>query len=249
MENIWKAIEDFPNYYVSAKGEVKSIKGFILKPIYDHDGYTKVSLKHRNGKIYSKRIHILVAEAFIPNPEGKPVVNHKNNIKDDNRFENLEWATVSENTLHAYREGFIEHPQNRPVAILDSKGDTVGVFKNNREASKALKVNPITFYKYRDENKLLYGSLRIVEVESANKNHPLYNREIIKESDGSLLNSKPLKCTNGKLYRSIAEAAIDLDLNEKTVSRYMRIGETYLGLGFMRITPYDYLLHEYKHFT
>ena len=51
----------------------------------------------------------MVAKAFIPNPEGKPQINHKNSIRDDNRVENLEWVTVSENIQHAMKQGTMNH--------------------------------------------------------------------------------------------------------------------------------------------
>lgn len=98
-------IKDFPDYYVTDIGDVYSRKGKLgrfkkLKLSQHHTGYLVVNVCKSKSKL--NRVHRLVAEAFIPNPENKRTVNHKNGIKTDNKIENLEWATDSENNQHSY---------------------------------------------------------------------------------------------------------------------------------------------------
>lgn len=82
-------------------GNVRNTKsGKFLKPYDDGKGYLRVKIDGR-----CERVHILVAVAFIPNPESKPIVNHKKGKKHDCRASQLEWATASENTQHAYDFG------------------------------------------------------------------------------------------------------------------------------------------------
>ena len=102
MTELWEECEG--DYQVSNSGRMKSLKHGkerFLKPVQTPGGYQQVCLY--NGKAKRDLVHRLVARAFIPNPENKRTVNHKNGIKTDNRVDNLEWATYSENCLHASR--------------------------------------------------------------------------------------------------------------------------------------------------
>ena len=125
MENveIWKDIEGYEKYQISNYGRVKNTnyrnKGYakITNSNFDKNKYLLISLVI--GKIiYTKKVHRLVAQAFIPNLENKETVNHINGIKTDNRVENLEWCTVKENNQHAF-DNMLNN--RKGVEVLSSK--------------------------------------------------------------------------------------------------------------------------------
>lgn len=97
---IWKRIEEFPGYLISSTGKCYSLKSKKMKiPQKYPNGYWFYTFKIK-GKQCTRLIHRLVAQAFLPNPEGKPQVDHINTIKKDNNLKNLKWCTQSENNLN-----------------------------------------------------------------------------------------------------------------------------------------------------
>jgi len=114
----YKQIKDYENYSVSNYGRIRNDKtGRILKPRKDLCGYLYVGL-YKNGVRKMLKVHRLVANAFIPNPENKRTVNHIDGNKINNFVENLEWCTHKENTHHAMDTG-----------LKDSKGEKHGRVK------------------------------------------------------------------------------------------------------------------------
>lgn len=150
-------------YQVNEKGDVKSLprkvvskggyrttKERILKHcINKHTKYHQVNM-HVDGKIIIEYVHKLVAEAFIPNPQNKPQVDHINTLKDDNRVENLRWCTPKENMNNQLTKEKISKtkkgkPQkakySKPIQQIDMEsGEIIAEYKTGKEASKATNI-------------------------------------------------------------------------------------------------------------
>lgn len=135
MKEIWKDIPGYEGMYqASSVGRFRSLdreykhntpkgrqirKGKILKQQHEGNGYLQVAIQIPKSKFtsYQKRLsaHRLIAKTFVPNPLNKPFVNHKDGVKDNNKYMNLEWCTRSENAKHSFKIGLqsnvgIKHP-------------------------------------------------------------------------------------------------------------------------------------------
>lgn len=129
------------NYTVSDDGRVFSVrkqKELTLKQNWD--GYRRVQLWD-HGKCNFVSVHRLVAETFLPNPENKPFVNHKNGDKADNRVSNLEWCTQQENIRHAWKEGLSKTQLNRAgkaIRQLNGEGGILRIFPSTMQVEREL---------------------------------------------------------------------------------------------------------------
>lgn len=104
MQENWKSIPGFDKYEVSTLGNIRNAKTKRhLAKFQAHNGYERMTLR-KDGKYASIDVHRCVALAFLDNPENKRTVNHKNRVRNDNRVENLEWATYQEQAVHAQGE-------------------------------------------------------------------------------------------------------------------------------------------------
>lgn len=101
-----ETIKKYPKYCATKDGRIYSLKSNkFLMPSIRSDGYAQINIYVGGSKSKSIKIHRLIAETFLPNPENKRDVNHINGIKSDNRVENLEWVTHSDNIKHAFQNG------------------------------------------------------------------------------------------------------------------------------------------------
>lgn len=156
-----KLIKGSYEHWIDIDGTVYAIEhrhGFprrLYKKAFDINyGYSYCNIYYKVGdKVIRKhkRVHRLVAEAFIPNPENKPFVCHRNNIKSDCHKDNLYWGNCSENTKQAFDDGLVvnargfEDSQSNPVNMYDTKTHKfLGVFGSIGEASKATGIGKTT---------------------------------------------------------------------------------------------------------
>lgn len=146
-----KAINEY--YEVDTEGNVYSLRfNRKLSPKNNWDGYLRIQLWD-HGKCKFVAIHRLIAEAFVPNPDNKPFINHKNGNKQDNRAENLEWCTQQDNIRHAWANGLSKtHDLRCPVLQYSKDGSFIrkwpsqisvehelGIYRNN--VSRCCKCN------------------------------------------------------------------------------------------------------------
>ena len=226
---------ELTKYMISDAGHVKNrLTGHVLTPTRDKKGYLRVCLTLKHSKKYTAKIHILVAKAFIPNPENKPTVNHINRFnlsnldnKSDNDVENLEWATHQEQSHHARKNGLIPDNsfvgENNPFSkYSDEKIREVCEFLEHGQLSQR-EISRITGVNHNTINKIRKGYSHTnisseYNIESGNKlNH--YSDEIKDQIKQLLSIGTPSNEIINKLSLSDTQASRSLIFNIKYKKR------------------------------
>ena len=151
---IEKEIEGFENYIICTDGTVHNKKEHIISRWKDNVGYLQVKLS-KEGKWYYKRVHRLVAEAFIPNPHNLKQVNHIDGDKTNNEVSNLEWIDNKNNTQHGY-DNNLYHSKHRNIKIEVYDKIThqlINTYKSIRETANKLNINRKTLSRILFDDK------------------------------------------------------------------------------------------------
>ena len=145
----WKQLTEYhPRYWVSNFGRVKSIYKYrperVLKNYITKFGYRRVQLRLLKDGFKNIFIHVLVAQKFIKNPKNKPFVNHKDSVRNNCFYKNLEWSTRSENYLHGHKFGYMSNKGERnPRAIINEK-QALAIYKSNLPHKKLANMYGLT---------------------------------------------------------------------------------------------------------
>jgi len=147
MPDYWRPVLGYEDLYlVNRVGQVYSIRNqMVLKPSANERGYLRVCLQSKGDKKWAK-VHRIVAQSFIPNLEGKPTVDHINGIRDDNRVENLRWATMKEQQTSTRRDRASKTmrasassiKKKRRVVQLNKAGVVVAVHDGMHDAARSV---------------------------------------------------------------------------------------------------------------
>lgn len=176
-----RVISGYPDYLVTPKGMIYCLRKSCFSKLSNNEGcYQTVSLKNESGS-KSHFVHRIVAEAFIPNPEEKPFVNHIDGIKSNNVVENLEWVTRTENELHwvdklqgyeARRGGddelarFVARNYAEDLKKAQREEITRIVITNLNKQLKAVYVKHISATSYKDQLRVAFGGKTITDEEA-----------------------------------------------------------------------------------
>ncbi len=212
LSETWKPVVGAcSRYEVSTLGRVRDkYRNIITTGTFDNSkGYMVVGINMDDGVRRNKGVHVLVAEAFIPNPENKPMVNHEDTNKINNRVGNLSWVTNSENMLHAFANGLCENTRaaaREQIKVLQAMPKSDYCRERARQTITEINKRPKTE--------------RQLETSRCNISSPVC-RERAKEANND--RHPPIRLIEtGEIFRSQRELANELGISETTICAYLK---------------------------
>lgn len=258
MREEWRPVVGYEeDYEVSSTGRVRSIdrmrqttgrygetrtshiKGVEKKLLDSWDGYLETHLQHtENGKHrdYYARVHRLVAEAFIPNPENKPQVNHKDGNKKNNHVENLEWVTEAENTQHAVRElhGKWQHKDGACTDIKVKDLTTGTWYSTEADAARAVKGDLCAFNQHLLRGRPYKGHVFITEtaLASLEMSESEYVKSLLSNYRGPGWSFRyEISCSDGHTFSSLTKFCTYYQIPDSTVRKLFEKSSTIQIIG------------------
>ena len=253
LTEAWKPVDGFPKYQVSSQGRIRNVEsGRIFTGTRDAFGYKHVRLINPQGTYTLRKVHRLVAEAFLPNPEGKPIIDHRDGDKTNNTLDNLRWVTYSENILAGEKRRKEANPGkrtntnislSRKIAQYTLDGELVATFDKISEITKTLGIGRYGIYctcygKLRSNGGFMWRFFngepeKSIEPYSDKRQRAIYSISDGKRTDYPSIDSAAeelakLKGTllNGKVLRATKNSikmVISANLHGKTNTAYGRI--------------------------
>lgn len=223
----WKDCLGYENLYqVNKKGDIRSChngKWHILSAGISKRGYRHF-LFHKDGKRKNVRGCRLVAEAFIPNPDNLPFVNHKDENPANDCVENLEWCTAKYNNNYgtARQRSSINHSKNRPVCMFDVDGTFIREFYNINDAARFVDGAHTCILRCCNNKVFCYKGYIWRYKEDADS----VMDAVAMYKNSKTTNRKIEVCLNGevKVFNSMSEAARELKMSRDTLRKYNHLG-------------------------
>lgn len=218
MEEVWKTIKDHDGYECNVLGEIRNKNtGHVLKPQHDScGGYSMVNVRHNDGYFHTVRVHVLIAETFLgPRPIGYDV-EHIDTNKKNNRLDNLEYCTRSENVKRAYQKG------------LNSFVIPVRIVETGEE-----------FQTIEDCARHINGDAELIRQclnpKYSRKKHKNYHFEALGDNNTGRTKTKVKIVETGEVFDSLRECERAIDGAHTNISKAIKTGCSYKDLHFEEV--------------
>jgi len=236
QKEIWKDIplsitSGHDGLQVSSQGRIKYKNGNIGNG-FSSGEYLGISI---GGKIF--RLHRIIAQVFLENPENKPIVNHKDGNKLNAHLDNLEWVTSSENSIHSYETGLNKNV--KPVIQFDIHMNKIKEFKSLKEAEIYTKIQAENIGKVCAGKIKTAKGFRFLFAKDYDENKD-YNSHFIKNNKNKTVIQFDLKMNKINEFKSIIEASKELNISSNNISKCCLRGQlTTFGFIFLYKTDYE----------